>query len=1094
MPSLSVDERRAIVFGAASLYQRAAAFAAQPAPASDDPPAIHPDANAALQQWSRVFSPGDPDAFLRRLEWDRLDWTTVARALSTMSLDLEPESDWTTWLDLILAAAVEVKRDLEAGAAPEAEAFARGGELPFVEFALAGVRAARAFLLKWNPDAYAALTSAAQVAIERQLARELAVLAERTLYELFQRVVGSSPAGDAPAAAERPAGDERYRFFILSMLEEGLSTFWVAYPVLARLTAQIVERWVETTDELVRRLEADRDAITRDLAHGVDPGFVTSLEPALSDPHNGRRRVAALTFDSGLRIVYKPRDVGIEAAFSRFLEWMRGHGALPQRALRVIERQDYGWVEFAEHERFEDETAVRKYFEQAGGMAAITYLLGATDLHMENVVATRRGPVIVDPESLLYPGRPRVTESNPRSTTRQVPSCLGTGFITFAEAGADGHRYETGGLRGTGTRGSSRPRRAWTGIGTDALAFRDEHEFQAPSSNRVLLNGVAQRAEDYRAEILEGFAATYRFCAAMKEEITGPGGALSAFERRRVRVLFRPTNQYAVVQDVLTAPKYQANGVTRSTALDILARPFTMDHGRPLAWPITVAERHALEHLDIPHFSVAAEDTVVHADDRPVGDRFFTRSGLDMARDRIQALSEPDLAIQLAWIERSLGESATSTFHVAAPALPAAATTESASARHLAVATWIGNEFLDRATADDGALTWALHMPGQIVDEIEHHAVYGGSLGPALFLAALSDVTGDASWAAAARRAAAPLLAFADRLRGPSSIAGHPIGIGVGAGSIVYGLRWLGALLGDDGFADAAARVAAALDPSIIAADHDLDIIGGSAGAILALLSLQESHGDRFLDLAQACGDHLIARQIHTHWGSNWPSSDGRMLAGFAHGAAGIAYALVRLYEVTGNRRYLEAALRGHRYERAVYSPAQRNWPLVRSAGHLPGNVAVTMTAWCHGAPGIALARALVHDTVISEDPEVAGEIEIALATTAGLAANPGDHLCCGNIGRSDVLFTAGRRLDRRPTVDAAVALANKIEDRAVSRGYFQFVSAGSEYVVFDPGFFQGLSGIGYQLLRLAAPSRLPSVLAFEGRVTAGVASPARVM
>ena len=39
---------------------------------------------------------------------------------------------------------------------------------------------------------------------------------------------------------------------------------------------------------------------------------------------------------------------------------------------------------------------------------------------------------------------------------------------------------------------------------------------------------------------------------------------------------------------------------------------------------------------------------------------------------------------------------------------------------------------------------------------------------------------------------------------------------------------------------------------------------------------------------------------------------------------------------------------------------------------------------------------------------------------------------------------------------------------------------------MFEPGFFQGLSGIGYQLLRLAAPSRLPSVLSFESRVAVG--------
>jgi len=33
---------------------------------------------------------------------------------------------------------------------------------------------------------------------------------------------------------------------------------------------------------------------------------------------------------------------------------------------------------------------------------------------------------------------------------------------------------------------------------------------------------------------------------------------------------------------------------------------------------------------------------------------------------------------------------------------------------------------------------------------------------------------------------------------------------------------------------------------------------------------------------------------------------------------------------------------------------------------------------------------------------------------------------------------------------------------------------------IFNPGFFQGLSGIGYGLLRLAEPEKLDSVLIFE--------------
>ena len=1090
MASLSLDERRAIVFGATSVYQRVAAYAMRQPSSPEHNPPIRPEANAALQNWSRVFSPGDRDAFLRRLQWDGLDWTTVGQALSETSIDPELESDWTTWLDLLLISAAELAAELEGGPAPEAGYFEGGDEPPFIEFAIAGLRAAREFLLKLNPEAYATFTDPARQAIERQLVKELSFFSERTLYDLFQKVLGTAPTGGDQQAStsDGTPPNLRYRAFVQSMLDDGLQTFWVAYPVLARIMAQVIEKWVETTNDLVTRLEADRQAIRLQLGGGVDPGFVTALEPALSDPHNGRRRVAALTFDSGLRVIYKPRDVGIETAFSDFLEWINANSSLPpQHALRVIERPGYGWVEFAEHESFVDEAQVRRYYFRAGGMAAITHLLGAMDLHMENVVATLTGPVIVDPESLLYPGRPRVTESNPGSTARKTASCVETGFITFGENGADGLRYETGGLRGTGLRGSARPRRVWTGVGTDAIGFAERHEFQAPSANRVVLGGVEQRPEDYLSELLDGFAATYRFCAERAEEIAGPNGALSVFEGRRARVLFRPTNQYAVLQDVLAAPKYQASGVTRSASLDVMARPFTMDRAQPLAWPVAVEEREALDNLDIPHFTVAAGETAVHSGDRLVGDRFFSKAGLEMARERFRGLSEPDLAIQLEWIERSLSESASSRFHEPAPRVSDQSASEDAvAARHLALATWIGREFLDRAVADGEALTWRLLTPGHVPGEVERHVLYSGTLGPALFLAALAHVTGDRPWAGAARRAAVPVCRFADGLGGRVSLAGSPLGIGSGVGSIVYGLRWLGALLDDEAFVDRAVRVAASLEPAVIDADRDLDIIGGSAGAILALLSLQDAIGNRVLDRAIACGDHLVASQIHTHWGSNWPSSDRRMLAGFAHGAAGIAYALVRLYEATGARKYLDTALRGHRYERAVYSAAHKNWPLVRSAGHLPGNVAVVMTAWCHGAPGIGLARSLVRDAVVRDDPEVNEEIEIALTTTAELPGNPGDHLCCGNAGRCDVLFTAGRHLGRQSAIDAAAALAIGVEDQALSRGYFQFVSPGSEYVVFEPSFFQGLSGIGYQLLRLAAPSRLPSMLAFEARVAVG--------
>ena len=55
----------------------------------------------------------------------------------------------------------------------------------------------------------------------------------------------------------------------------------------------------------------------------------------MSDPHRGRRSVLALTFASGRKLVYKPKDMGTEAAYHRLLAWLNERGApLPFKVLQ----------------------------------------------------------------------------------------------------------------------------------------------------------------------------------------------------------------------------------------------------------------------------------------------------------------------------------------------------------------------------------------------------------------------------------------------------------------------------------------------------------------------------------------------------------------------------------------------------------------------------------------------------------------------------------------------------------------------------------------------------------------------------------------
>ena len=160
------------------------------------------------------------------------------------------------------------------------------------------------------------------------------------------------------------------------------------------------------------------------------------VRSGLSDPHDGGRTVAVVRFASGLRVVYKPRPVGLEAAFSRLLQWWNGSAGGPELVVpRVVVRRGYGWMQFVDHEACSDRRAAGRYYERAGALIALAGLLDATDLHCGNVIAHGEHPVLVDLETLLQPRWPG-----------EQRSLLDTGLVPSWIRGPDGGSYDVSGF------------------------------------------------------------------------------------------------------------------------------------------------------------------------------------------------------------------------------------------------------------------------------------------------------------------------------------------------------------------------------------------------------------------------------------------------------------------------------------------------------------------------------------------------------------------------------------------------------------------------------------------------------------------------
>ena len=156
--------------------------------------------------------------------------------------------------------------------------------------------------------------------------------------------------------------------------------------------------------------------------------------------------------------------------------------------------------------------------------------------------------------------------------------------------------------------------------------------------------------------------------------------------------------------------------------------------------------------------------------------------------------------------------------------------------------------------------------------------------------------------------------------------------------------------------------------------NHLKDFISGNAGAIPILIQLsKEFNNNKILELAINLGDELISCTHQETIGCSWGDKLNGMervysnLTGFSHGAAGVVYGLLKLYQITNNRKYFDIAKQGMSYEDQWYNTSFKNWPDFRDINEKQANTSFSYAdAWCHGSPGIILSRLLYYE--ISND------------------------------------------------------------------------------------------------------------------------------
>lgn len=795
-------------------------------------------------------------------------------------------------------------------------------------------------------------------------------------------------------------------------------------------------------------LQRDKEVLIKQLCSEHDFQGVIHMDTSLSDCHRGGKTVTKLLLNNGCTLIYKPhsleKEILFEKIYGEFLDWC----GLTDRKLHIINRDAYGWEEYIEKSDCDSIEEVERYFERTGILLFLCYLMGATDIHGENLLASGEYPMLVDMET--FPGcRQQKEVHNAEQMVREIisSSVLCTGLLPVVTWG----NQEAGVIVNALHKNSREmtPFRLPIVCQTRSSEIHIEYrpaEIKISGSLPVFQNKEMNPA-DFEKWICKGFTMAYDCMLAQKQEMIQSLERLFVYEGR---FLLRHTQQYSMDLNMSLFPEFLKSGEKRNLFLHVLDK----QNIRP---SVHTYERCALSRMDIPIFYAKGRSLL--DGDGGEHSEFFAESPHEVWKKKAGILGQEDKKEQLRFIKLSLALlKEQKEDHRNADCIDgqeAAISKEDIlwqiadTVCRMAVVygedkdiNWSGLRFFDEKS-------WSFVPHGMYL--------YDGIGGVAVFLAMVLKKYPEAAFERIYRMVTKKLFTYTEGLlKDPEKSESPHTGAFIGEGSVVYTYLLLYQITQKQIYLDYAKAHSEILFKKM-EAEKTSDFLSGLSGAVVVLLKLYQITGEkRFLKASVEQGERIWKQAEQQGTGYGFPGAmEGRALAGMAHGNSGYILAYSYLLEVTGDRCYQERICELLAYEDSLYSEEADNWKDLRKENSEKREI----NAWCHGAAGILLSRMRLKSLKEFQDHGgVQKDIDRCIEALRSCPETESVCLCHGLAGMYWIIGHYLREYPDKTLEDKREKLLNRIlqmwenEEKMLPQEYYQV------------SLMTGITGVGVAL------------------------------
>lgn len=840
--------------------------------------------------------------------------------------------------------------------------------------------------------------------------------------------------------------------------------FYNKYPAVFRSVLEIVIFASDNFNMLVERINKDKNAIRDELCGGKCFHEVTGLSVRLSDSHCGGNCVQKIKLDNGWTIVYKPHSIKNETAYQQIVSWFGKNCGINMYSYKYIEQEEYGWTEYVCQMPCKDQEEVKRYYSRIGIHAFVCFLLNTSDIHAENLIAHGEYPVIVDMETIVSPVMSAGTDSLDNKIKNLIQqSVLHSGLFPFyiwsrdQQAGVDISAIN-------GRFGQIYPVRVPAVVNPFRIDMKINYVNAVSNSSRNLAyaGNDFMIPGEFEKQILLAFKKSYQIALDNKDWVLRMFNRLS---NMKIRLVLRNSQQYAMLLSSSFHPQLTTDEINRQMLFYGL---YGMEQGCNEI--VLESEVKDLLQGDIPYFYYYADNRNLYNSKNEKIENFFKGAIIEQLLERFQSMDEKDMSRQCIYIQVSLGMTKYAELkcryrEFAKCRCKAPVTKE----RSVALAAKYGDFLINTAVynKEKTDVNW-VGIKVQGGNRSDWHLTplnlyfYEGKSGVAFFLHVLSTLV-PGRYERICDLLDQSFFQHTNQML-TEEYGKKEVNTGAyyGEASILYLYELCYSLHKKEKYIKYCEKQAGVIK-KYFKNDRRYDFLSGNAGAIITIINLYDMTGkEKYLSLALEMGEYLLQHSTQLTRGIGWRNDvNPYFLAGLSHGNSGFALAFAYLYNWAGGKRYLDVICNILAYEDTLYNAHMNNWIDLRGK---ESDEYKDISAWCHGAAGILLARLKLLEFLKDTELEktILKDMKHAAEKLLKMQLLKGNCLCHGNLGNINILEAYGKQMNRS---DAKV-LSSCMFERVIGlieKDKVKFTDVCEQY---NPGIMIGATGIYYGILK----------------------------